>query len=468
MRRTDKFGRSLDAWFPPDTAEEFIHSSINYCDEMDTHNVILDYGAEVTGTAGATGYPLSNIAAHDFDTYWQAEAATPDNDQYFELELDEAVDVDSCIMNFHVPYPYTTAPYTPDMSCWKAWTLKGRLNSTDAWTTLETVTANPIKFYRGTFTRGEYRYFRVEGISAYDDQAQINRIDAYLYTMGLYDSTTKYNDVFPDPQRGINDHNGGGECAAFENHSVYITKMVLYEGSVYDLNGSVTKMVKGEQVRLYKHLGGIQSEFSENAQIVKHANAIKLTRMNGIDLVANASIVLYLFPPPDELWWLVSSGYTFDETSGNLNTPILLKGADNCHKLSPVWTTYRAYTSFAVLGVRYDKIESGTFKTNQFYLAFSDAVDEVTQESYDGQDDVGIVVDMDGTSLTCATNAMVNGNIARLKVGSLWTGISGAINFDPPIKLDGDVAADLFEMRKNEKVKGSVFRYILYGFKVPK
>ena len=45
-------------WTPPDNAEKFVHSSINYCDEMDTHNVILDYDAIVTGTAGITDHPL--------------------------------------------------------------------------------------------------------------------------------------------------------------------------------------------------------------------------------------------------------------------------------------------------------------------------------------------------------------------------------------------------------------------------
>ncbi|MEA3338615.1 MAG: hypothetical protein U9R15_01485 [Chloroflexota bacterium] len=469
MRRTDKFGRSLDAWFPPDTAEEFVHSSINYCDEMDTHNIIHDYDAVVTGTTGeTTDTPLTNIATRDFDTKWQAEAATPDNNQYFELELPEARDVDSYIMNFHVPYPYTVAPYTPDMDCWKTWTLKGKLNAGDAWTTLETVTANAIKFYRGTFTPGEYKYFRVDGISAYSDQAQTARIDAYLYTMGLYDSTTKWNDAFPDSRRGRNDLGTDPENVKFANCHIYIDSMTLVAGDVRDINGSVTKVIKGEHVRRWHHYGEIQSEFCENSQNLRHDNAIKLTRMNGVDLVENTGIVLYLFPPPDEIWWLVSSGYAFDDTTDNLNTPIFLKGADNCHKLSPSWSKYRAYTSFCVLGTRYPSMKSGTFKTNKLYLAFSDDVNDVTMEDYDGQEGTGIVVDMNGTAITIANKAMVNANIARLKIGDLWRCVSGTHTFDPPIKLDGDVATDLFETLKNEKVKGSVFSYTLHGFLVPK
>ena len=64
-------GKSLDEWIPPQDAVKFIHSSINFCDEMDTHNYMLDYDGTITGTTGITDHPLSNIANHDFDTYWQ-------------------------------------------------------------------------------------------------------------------------------------------------------------------------------------------------------------------------------------------------------------------------------------------------------------------------------------------------------------------------------------------------------------
>ena len=469
MRSTDKFGRSLVAWSPPDTAVEFVHSSINYCDEMDTHNAILDYDAAVTGTAGeTTSTPLANIATHDFDTYWLAAAATPEDDQYFELELDEALEVDSCIMNFHVPYAYVTAPYTPDMSCWKAWTLKGRLNSTDAWTTLETVTANSIKFYRGTFTKGTYKYFRVEGISAYDDQAQTSRIDAYLYTMGLYDSDTKYNDTFPDSRRGRNDYDTVAESTKFDDCYIYINKMVLIEGAVYDLNGEISKVVKGDILRQYRSTGGIRMEFSKGFSSICCPSHIKSSRLNSIDFVANANICLYMFPPPDEIWFFVNSGYAFDETTANMNTPILLKTPDNAHKLSPSWTTTRTYASYSLLGARYVNTMSGEFKVNQFYIVFSDPVNMESQIRFDGQESKGLIADMDGTALTGASNASSNVNISRLKIGDICCGCTGVLIFDPPIKMDGDVAKDLFEMRKSEKVKGSVFRYVLYGFRVPK
>jgi len=470
MRRTDKFGRSLDAWFPPDTAEEFVHSSINYCDEMDTHNVILDYDASVTGTPGETAdTPLANIATHDFDTKWQAEAATPENDQYFELELSEAVDVDSYIMNFHVPHPYATAPYTPDMDCWKAWTLKGKLNAGDAWTTLEAVAANSIKFYRGTFTEGSYKYFRVEGISAYSDQAQTVRIDAYLYTMSLYDSTTKWNDTFPDSRRGRNDYGADLESTRFANCWIYINKMTCTDGGTYDLNGEMSKVVRGDVLRKYRHTSGFKMEFGEDVERVCYINAIKLTRLNSIDFATvGGPICLYMLPPPDEIWWFLNSGYAFDETAGNMNTPIVLKRPDNAHKLSPVWTVTRTYSSWSVLGARYVNTMSGEFKANKLYIVFSDPVNMESQVRFDGQESKGLIADMDGTALTCCTNASSNVNIARLKIGDIWCGRQGSLTFDPPIKLDGDVATDLFEMRKNEKVKGSVFRYTLHGFRVPK
>lgn len=450
-------------------SEEVVHSSINYCDEMGAHNIILDYEAAVTGTAGeTTDVPLGNITTHDFDTYWQAEAATADNDQYFELELPEAVTVDSVIMNFHVPHTYTTAPYTPNMHCWKGWILKGKLLAGDSWTTLETVTTNSLKFYRGTFTSGSYKYFRVDTITAYDDQAQTSRIDAYLYTMGLYDSATKYTDTFPDTRRGMNDCGTSAENTKFTDHWVYINKMTYTEGSVFDLNGEITKVVKGDTVRRYRHIGGVKMEFSEDVCAICCPSHLKFTRLNSIDFVANANICLYMFPPPNEIWYFINSGYAFDETTANLNTPIILKTPDNAHKLLPSWTTSRTYASYSVLGARYVNTMSGVFKTGKYYIVFSDPVNMESQIRFDGQESKGLIADMDGTALTGATNASSNVNVARLTIGDLWCGCHGAITFDPPIKLDGDDATHTFEMQKSQKVKGSVFRYTLHGFKVPK
>lgn len=459
----------VSSWTPPDNAEPFVHSSINYCDEMDTHNNILDYDASVTGTAGETAdTPLANIVSHDFDTKWQAQAATPDDSQYFELELSEAVDVDSYIMNFHAPHQYRTAPYTPDMCCWKAWTLKGKQTAVGAWTTLETVTTNSLKFYRGTFTRGNYKYFRVDGISAYSDQAQTVRIDAYLYTMGLYDSAYKYTDSFPDSHRGRNDANSDPESTRFTNHKIYITKMISLDGAVYDLNGMISKVVKGEVLREYRHIGGVKMEFGEDVHSVDRVNAVKFTRLNSIDIVANANICLYMFPPPDEIWWFLNSAYAFDETAANMNTPIILKSPDNAHKLTPTFTSIRTYAAYSMLGARYENTMSGEFKVNKFYIVFSDKVNMQSQIRFDGQEGIGLIADMDGTALTGCTNASSNVNIARLKIGDIWRGRYGTITFNPPILLDGDDATHLFEMRKNEKIKGSMFRYTLYGFKVPK
>ncbi|MCK4528007.1 hypothetical protein KAW18_11615 [candidate division WOR-3 bacterium] len=455
-------------WYPPLDAEPFCHSSINYCDEMDTHNKILDHDASVTGTTGTTGNPLSNIATHGFDTYWQAQSATPDDDQYFELTLSDSVYVDSYIMNFHIPYPYTTAPYIPDMSCWKGWTLKGKLNSGDSWTTLETVTNNAIKFYRGTFTRGQYKYFRVESITAYSNQAQDVRIDAYLYTMGLYDSAYKYVDQFPDPCRGRNDHGSNPESTEFTNHDVYISCMTFLDAAVYDLNGEMSKVVKGQTIRQYRHIGGLRTEFGHDVTTLNRLNAIKFTRLNSTDFVSNSDICLYMLPPPNELWWFMNSGYAFDETSANMNTPIVLKSPDNAHKLTPVLTTTRQYTSFAVIAARYSRAMSGVFKVNKNYIVFSDYVNMESQIRFDGQEGKGLITDMDGTALTGCVNGVSNVNVARLEVGNVWRGRFGTHYFDPPIKLDGDVSADLFEMSKSEKVKGSVLRYKICGWKVPK
>lgn len=468
LRRVDKSQRPLDAFIPPDTAEEFIHSSINYCDEMDTHNTILDYAATVAGTAGTAGHPLSNIANHAFNTYWQADSAVADDDQYFELELSEALEVDSYIMNFHVPYACDTAPYTPDMQCWKAWTLKAKLNVGDSWTTLETVSSNSVKFYRGSFAKGTYKYFRVESVSAYDDQAQTSRIDAYLYTMGLYDSENKYIDSFPDSRRGRNDYGNDAESVRFAGCYLYIDRMTYTDGSVYDLNGEISKVIKGEVLRKYRHIGGVRIEFVEDVERLCCVSHIKLTRLNSIDFVANANICLYMFPPPDEIWWFLNSGYAFDETTANMNTPIVLKTPDNAHKLSPAWTTSRAYSSYAVLGARYTNVMSGEFKVNKYYIAFSDDVNMDSQIRFDGQESKGLIADMNATALTGCTNATSNVNVARLKIGSIWCGCHGSHTFNPPIMLDGDDAAHLFEMRKSEKVKGSVFRFTIHGFKVPK
>jgi hypothetical protein len=465
----NKFARSEDEWFPPDNAEEFIHSSINYCDEMSTHNVILDYDATVTGTPGqSSDTPLSNIATHYFNTKWQAEAATPDNDQYFELELLDAVDVDSYIMNFHVPYDYCTAPYTPNMACWKAWLLKGKLEAGDAWTTLETVTNNNIKFYRGSFTKGAYKYFRVDDIYTYNDQGQTARIDAYPYTMGLYDSANKYIDTFPDARRGRNDYDSTPESTKFADCWIYITRMTLTEGAVYGLNGEITRVIKGVVVGKHRKTCGIRAEFGEDVTAINRVNAVKMSRLNSIDFVANSGICLYMFPPPDEIWWFISSGYAFDETTGNLNTPITLKRPDNAHKLSPVWTTTRTYSSFAIFGARYTNTMSGIFKANKYYITFSDNTNMESIIRFDGQESKGLITDMDGTALNKCTNASSNVNIAKLKIGDCWRGRHGSLTFNPPIKLDGDDATELFETRKSEKVKGSGFRYTLHGFYAPK
>ena len=466
--RKNRQGRFLDEWEPDDRSVPFTHSSINYCDEMDTKNVILDYTATATGTVGSAGHPLSNITTHDFDTYWQADSGVADDDQYFELELVDTVTTDSYVVNFHVPHAYATSPYTPDMSCWKGWVLKGKLNSTDSWTTLETVTGNSIKFYRGTFTSGEYKYFRVDTITAYDDQSQTSRIDAYIYTMGLYDSVTKYNDVFPDPNHGRNDCCDEPESDRFVGHTIYITKMSILEGSIYDINGEISKVVKGETQRQFRHIGGLKMEFNEDEIEIDRVNAIKMTRLNSIDFVANSGIALYMFPPPNEMWWFLGSGYAFDETTTNMNTPIILKVPDNVYKLSPAWATTRTYSSYSVLGARYTNTRSGTFKVNNFFITFSDPTNMDSQIRFDGQENKGLICDMNGTALTGATNASSNVNVARLEIGDVWKGRDAMTTFDPPIRLDGDEPTDLFEMRKEDKVKGSVFRFVLYGFKVPK
>lgn len=469
MLNKNQRGRSLSEWVPPDTAESFIHSSINYCDEMDTHNHILDCCVSIDGTVGITDHELFNILDHDFSTYWESNATTPEDDQYFEITLSNSIDAcDSYIMNFHIPYAYATAPYTPDMSCWKAWTLKGKVDESDSWTTLETITNNSLKFYRGTFTSGYYKYYRVEGISAYDDQSQTNRIDAYLYTMGLYDSTIKYTDKFPDTSHGRNDYGDEIENARFKNNTIYITKMTMTEGAVYDLNGEISKVIKGETLRQYRHISGLKMEFNDEEIEINRINSIKITRLNSIDFVANSGICLYMFTPPDELWWFVGSGYAFDETTANINTPIVLKVPDNAQKLSPSWTTTRTYSSYSVLGARYANTQSGTFKVNNFFITFADLTNMDSQIRFDGQEGKGLICDMNGTALTGATNASSNVNIARLKIGDIWKGRDATVIFDPPIKLDGDDLIHTFEMQKSEKIKGSVLRYTLEGFKVPK
>ena len=460
-------GDSVDNWMPISTAIPFVHSSINFCDEMDTHNVILDYDVAFTGTAGITDHPLSNID-DDFSTYWQAVSGVVDDDQYFEIELDDPVYCDSYILNFNKPQTYRTAPYIPNPECWKVWTLKGKLLSGDSWTTLETVTTNTVKFYRGTFTRGQYKYFRVEGISAYNNTAQDSRIDAYLYTAGIYDSANKYIDTFPDARRGRNDKDLNIENTDFVNHHVYIQQMDITVGNVYDLNGEISKVVQGEIVRQYRHLGGIWSEFHEDVSEINCPTCLKFTRLNSIDFVANTDICLYMFPPPNEIWYFISSGYAFDETSTNMNTPIVLKSPDSCHEIIPSYTPIRIYSCYSILGARYKDTLSGEFKVNLFYITFSDPVNMESQIRFDGQEGNGLITDMDGTALTGATCGSSNVNIARLPIGTPWKGKQASITFDPPMKFDGDVLTDLFEMRKSEKVKGSVFRYILTGYKVPK
>lgn len=470
VHKTDvnRDGKSIVEWTPPQDAVKFIHSSINYCDEMDTHNVVLDYDASVTGTAGATGHPLSNIATHDFDTYWQADPGVVENDQYFELELSEAIYCDSCIINFHKPQTYRTAPYTPNPECWKAWILKGRLLSSDSWTTLESVTTNTLKFYRGTFTRGEYRYFRVESIYAYDDTGQTSRIDAYLYTMGIYDSTNKYDDIFPDTRRGRNDKDTDAESTDFTGHNIYIEEMDLIISDIYDLNGEISKVIKGEIRRQYRHIGGVCTEFCHDATRINYPQDMKFSRLNSIDFTANTGICLYMFPPPDEIWWFINSAYAFDETSANMNTSIILKIPDNSSKISPSWTAIRSYDSYSVLGARYKDTLSGEFKVNLFYITFSDPINMESQIKFDGQDGKGLIADMNGTALTGSTNASSNVNVARLKIGDIWRGKQAHVVFNPPLKFDGDDSTHTFEIQKSEKIKGSVFRYALRGYKVPK
>ena len=75
---------------------------------------------------------------------------------------------------------------------------------------------------------------------------------------------------------------------------------------------------------------------------------------------------------------------------------------------------------------------------------------------------------MDGTALTGASNANSNVTVARLKIGSIWRGKQASVPFNPPVELDGDDLTSLFEIQKGEVIKGSVFRYALRGFKVPK
>jgi len=470
VHKTDvnRDGKSLDEWIPPQDGEPFVHSSINFADKADTNNVILDYDTTITGTAGISDHALDQLKDHNFDTYWQADSGTPDGNQYFEAELSDAIYVDLCTLNFSKPQTYRTAPYTPNPDCWKAFTLKAKLSSGDSWTTLITETVNTTKLYEGTFTRAEYKYFRVEGISAYNDVAQSVRIDAYLYNFGVYDSTRKFHDVFPNDIRGRNDHNSSPENTNYVGHDIYISQIDWTIGDVYDLNGDLSKVIKGETVRQYRHMGGLWSEYHETSILIDYPQALKMTRLNSIDFVANTGICLYMFPPPDELWWFVNSAYAFDETSANINTPIVLKVPDSTFEVEPSWTTIREYDSYAVLGARYKDTLSGEFKVNLHYITFSDPINMESQIRFDGQAGQGLITDMNGTALLGATNATSNVNIVRLKIGDLWRGFQGSIKFDPPIKLDGDVATDTFEYQKDEEVKGSVFRYVLNGFKVPK
>ena len=464
----DEIGRSVNEFLPPPTAEQFIHASINFCDEMDTHNAVLDYDATITGTAGISGHALDQLKNHDFSTYWQADSGTPENDQYFESELSDAINVDSYIMNFHKPQALTTPPYTPNPNCWKAWTLLGKKESSSAWTTLETVTANVLKFYRGTFTKGEYKYFRVSGISAYDNTGQSNRIDAYLYNFGLFDSTCKFNDTFPDTRRGRNDCGTTIENVGFANTWTYINSIDFLLGDIYSMNGEITKYVKGDSCRKYRHIGGIWSEFNTNPININYPQSLRQSRLNSLDFTAEADIGLYMFPPPNEIWWFLNSCYAFDETTANFNTPILLKTPDNALKITPSYTTSRNYCCYAVLGARYKDTQSGIFKTSKYYITFSDSVNMESQVKFDGQEGKGLITDMNGTALTSCTHARSNVNVGRLKIGRIWRGYNASITFNPPIKLNGDVATDLFEYKKDEKILGSVFRYTLYGFSVPK
>ena len=57
----NKDKRSLNEWSPHDLAEPFVHSSVNFCDKMDTHNAVLDYDATITGTAGISGHALDQL-----------------------------------------------------------------------------------------------------------------------------------------------------------------------------------------------------------------------------------------------------------------------------------------------------------------------------------------------------------------------------------------------------------------------
>lgn len=445
----------------------FRHSSVNFCDEMDTHNVVLDYDGIITGTAGIADQPLSNIDS-DFSTYWQAVSTVADDDQYVEIELSDTVYCDSYILNFNKPQTYRTAPYIPNPECWKIWTLKGKLNAGDAWTTLETVSTNAVKFYRGTFTRGQYKYFRVESITAYNDIAQSSRIDAYLYTAGIYDSANKYNDTFPDSRRGRNDRDNNPESIDFTGHDIYINDIAWLIADVYDLNGEISKVLKGEIIRQHRHLGGMWSEYCENSAETFYPQSLKSSRLNSIGFVANSGICLYMFPPPNEIWFFMNSGYAFDETTANMNTPIVLKAPDNCHKVVPSYDITRTYSCFSILGARYVSTQSGSFKVNKFYIAFSDPINMDSQVRFDGQEGKGLITDMNGTALTGAACASSNVNVARLPIGDVYRGLQSSVSFNPPIKLDGDVLTDLFEYHKSEKVKGSVFRYELHGFKVPK
>lgn len=461
-------GKSVSDWIAPPDAIPFIHSSKNFCDKMDTGNKILDYDATITGTAGITDHALDQLKDHNFDTYWQAITATPDDDQYFEAELSDAIYVDSVIINFHKPNTYRVAPYTPNPECWKAWTLKAKLNTGDAWTTLITETTNTTKFYEGTFTRAQYKFFRVEGISAYNDVSQSVRIDAFLYNFGLYDSTCKFCDKFPDDARSRNDYDSNPENTNYTGHNIYIDHISWTIGDTYDINGELSKVIKGETTRQYRHIGGFWSEFHELPIIINYPQTLKMTRLNSIDFVANSGICLYMFPPPNELWWFVNSAYAFDETDANMNTPIVIKIPDSISEIDPAWTPIRSYDSFSVLGARYKDTRSGEFKVNLHYITFSDPTNMESQIRFDGQAGQGLIADMDGTALTSATNASSNVNIVRLKIGDLWRGYQGSVEFNPPILLDGDVASDTFEYQKDEEVKGSVFRYVLHGWKVPK
>lgn len=286
--------------------------------------------------------------------------------------------------------------------------------------------------------------------------------------MGLYNSAYKYHDKFPDPFRGRNDIGSIKESSRHANHYVYITAISFTIGDIYDLNGQILNLVRGNVLHKHRHLGGLMSELSAESAMVNFPDHVKMSRLHSLDFVANADICLYMFPPPDEIWWFVNSGYAFDETSANMNTPIVLKTPDNAHKLLPSWTTTRTYSSYSVLGARYINTMSGEFKTNKFYLVFSDNVNIESQIRFDGQESKGLIADMDGTALTGVANASSNVNICRLKIGSIWRGWFGTVRFDPPIKLDGNDPTHLFEITKSEKVKGSVFRYILHGFNVPK